>query len=201
MKLTDKRVAILATDGFEQSELFDPKEALEKAGAIVDIISLKSGKIKAWDTDDWGGTIEVDLTASKANSDDYDALVLPGGVMNPDKLRSDKNAVEFVKSFVNDNKIIAAICHGPWTLIEAGAVSGKEMTSWPSLKTDLENAGADWIDEKVVVDYNLITGRKPADLNAFNKKLIEMIAASGDSPQVKRKIPKRSLGHSVGLGR
>ncbi len=174
-KLTGKRIAILATDGFEQAELLEPRQALLEAGAETFVVSIKSGKIKGWNKTDWGQSVEVDLTLDKAKSENFDALVLPGGVMNPDKLRQDKSAVEFVRSFVESGKPIGAICHGPWTLIEAAGVSGKTMTSWPSLKTDLINAGAEWVDREVVVDNGLVTSRKPEDIPAFNKKLIEEI--------------------------
>lgn len=175
-RLEGKRIAILAADGFEQSELFQPLRALKGAGAEVDIISLKKGKIQAWDKKSWGKTIDVTDTADSADPTDYDALMLPGGVMNPDKLRADKKAVDFVRSFVSENKPIAAICHAPWTLIEADAVKDKKMTSWPSLRKDLENAGATWIDEEVIVDQGLVTSRKPEDLSAFMKKMIEEFA-------------------------
>jgi protease I len=174
--LSGHKVAILATDGFEKSELFEPKKALEGAGAVVDIVSFKIGKIKSWDKKDWGPSIEVDLDLDDANPEDFDALVLPGGVMNPDSLRKDQKAVEFVRSFVQAGKPIGAICHGPWTLIEADGVRGRIVTSWPSLQTDLRNAGADWVDEEVVTDNGLVTSRKPDDLPAFNRKLIEEIA-------------------------
>jgi protease I len=174
--LKNKKVAILATDGFEQSELFEPKKALEDAGADVTIVSLKAGKIKAWDKNDWGKKIEVDQIVSSANAESFDALVLPGGVMNPDKLRTHEEAVDFVRAFAQGGKPIAAICHGPWTLVEADVVRGKRMTSWPSLRTDLTNAGANWVDEEVVVDEGLVTSRKPDDIPAFNAKMIEEIA-------------------------
>ena len=174
--LDGKRVAILATDGFEQSELFQPLRALKGAGAEVDIISLKKGKIQAWDKKDWGKTIEVTDTTENADPTDYDALMLPGGVMNPDRLRADKKAVDFVRSFVSEHKPIAAICHAPWTLIEADAVKDKKLTSWPSLRKDLENAGATWVDEEVIVDHGLVTSRKPEDLSVFMKKMIEEFA-------------------------
>ena len=172
-KLKGRKVAILATNGFEQSELFDPKKALEDAGADVKIISPKDGEIKAWKGKDWGQSIKVDLSLEDANPEDFSALVLPGGVMNPDTLRMNEKAVKFVKHFTESGKPIAAICHGPWTLIETGFVKGKKMTSYGSIKTDLKNAGANWVDEEVVVDNGLITSRKPDDLPAFNKKMIE----------------------------
>ncbi len=175
-KLNGKKVAILAANGFEQSELFEPKKALEDAGAEVSIVSLESGEIKGWDKKDWGKSIAVDLTVDEANANDFDALQLPGGVMNPDKLRMNEKAVSFVKSFFESGKPIAAICHAPWTLIEADVVKGKTMTSWASLQTDLENAGAKWVDKEVVVDNGLITSRNPDDIPAFNQKMIEEIA-------------------------
>jgi protease I len=175
-RLTGKKIAILATDGFEESELFDPKAALEEAGAKVEIISLERGKIKSWANGDWGDSVRVDSAVADADADDFDGVLLPGGVMNPDKLRMDKKAVEFVRAFVDAGKPIAAICHGPWTLIETGIVKGRTMTSWPSLKTDLENAGALWVDKEVVTDKGLVTSRKPQDLPAFNKKMIEEFA-------------------------
>lgn len=175
-KLKGKKVAILATDGFEQSELFKPKEALEEAGAEVLIVSLKSGEIKGWNKDDWGKSIAVDLIIDKANADDFDALQLPGGVMNPDKLRVDEKAIAFVKAFFDAGKPVAAICHASWTLINAGVVEGKEMTSYHTIRKDLENAGAKWTDKEVVVDNGLVTSRKPDDIPAFNKKMIEEFA-------------------------
>jgi protease I len=171
-----KRVAILATVGFEQSELLEPQKALDNAGAKTEVISPEAGKIKAWNMKDWGVEVSVDSTIKNVNPADYDALMLPGGVMNPDKLRANPDAVKFVKHFVDQGKPIAAICHGPWTLIEAGGVRGKKMTSWPSLKTDLTNAGANWVDEQVVTDHGLVTSRKPADIPAFVDKMIEEIA-------------------------
>ncbi len=171
-----KRVAILATIGVEEVELVEPKKALEKAGATTEVISPESGKIRAWDMKDWGTEIPVDKTLSEANPDHYDALMLPGGVMNPDKLRANNDAVKFVRHFVETDKPIAAICHGPWTLIEAGGVRGKRMTSWPSLRTDLANAGAEWVDEEVVTDHGLVTSRKPEDIPAFIDKMIEEFA-------------------------
>ncbi len=174
--LKGKKVAILATDGFEQVELTEPKKALEEAGAITQVISPKSGSIKGWKLTDWGETVKVDTPLDRAKVADYDALVLPGGVINPDHLRMEPKAVAFVKEFAQSGKPIAAICHGPWTLVEAGVVKGRTMTSWPSLKTDLKNAGANWVDEQVVLDGNFITSRKPDDLSAFSKKIIEEIA-------------------------
>lgn len=175
-KLEGKRIAILAEDGFEQSELEKPKQALEEEGASTHVISSKSGKIKAWDEKDWGDKVAVDKTLDEVTAADYDALLLPGGVMNPDKLRSNPSAVAFVKDFLTENKPVAAICHGPWTLIETGLLAGKTMTSYESIQTDLKNAGVNWVDQEVVVDSNLITSRKPDDIPAFNKQIIESFA-------------------------
>ncbi|PAW91984.1 protease [Mucilaginibacter sp. MD40] len=174
--LSNKKVAILTEEGFEQVELTSPKEALEAAGATVHIISPKSGKIKAWDKTDWGIEIDVDKELSSASPDDYDALMLPGGVLNPDKLRQNKDAVAFASAFLDEGKPLAAICHGPQLLIETGMLQGRRITSYPSLQTDLKNAGADWVDEEVVTDNGLVTSRTPDDLPAFNKKMIEEIA-------------------------
>jgi protease I len=163
------------TDGFEESEFTMPYKALKDAGAEVEIISLKSGKIKSWKDKNWGKETEVDKTIDEVSEADYDALVLPGGVMNPDKLRMEKKVVTFVTGFFESHKPIAAICHGPWTLIETGKLSGRKLTSYPSIKTDLTNAGANWVDEEVVVDNGLVTSRKPADLPAFCEKMVEEI--------------------------
>jgi protease I len=172
-QLRNKRIAALVDNGFEQSELLEPKGALEAAGAKVDIVSPQNFRVKAWQDDDWGQGVSVEQHLDNADPDEYDALLLPGGVMNPDKLRINPAAVRFVKAFVEAGKPIAAICHGPWTLIEAGAVKGRRMTSWPSLATDLRNAGAQWVDSECVVDNGLVTSRKPDDIPAFNKKMIE----------------------------
>ncbi|MFG0329138.1 MAG: type 1 glutamine amidotransferase domain-containing protein [Phycisphaerales bacterium] len=169
------RVAILATDGFEQSELFEPKKALDNAGAKTEVIAPKSGSIKGWNSDDWGESIKVDKTLDDANPDDYDGLVLPGGVMNPDTLRMNEKAIKFIRAFFKDGKPVSAICHGPQLLIEAEVVEGRKMTSYPSVKTDLMNAGANWVDEEVVVDEGLTTSRSPDDLPAFCRKTIEEI--------------------------
>jgi protease I len=175
-QLRGKRVAALVDNGFEQSELLDPKKALEDAGARVDIVSPQNTTVKGWQHGNWGQTVQVDRELDEARADEYDALLLPGGVMNPDKLRMNPKAVAFVRTFVNAGKPIASICHGPWTLIEAGAVNGRKMTSWPSLQTDLKNAGARWVDEECVVDNGIVTSRKPDDIPAFNKKMIEEFA-------------------------
>ena len=174
--LKGKKIAILATDGFEQSELLEPKKALEGAGATTVVIAPKDGEIKGWNHTDWGESVKVDKVLADANPHDYDALVLPGGVMNPDRLRMDPAAVNFVRQFVSTGKTVAAICHGPWTLLEAGALAGKKVTSWPSLKTDLKNAGANWVDQEVVQDGQLITSRKPDDLPAFNEAIIAAVS-------------------------
>ena len=175
-KLQNKRVAALVDNGFEQSELLEPKKALENAGAKVDVVSPQSLKVKGWKHTNWGEEVDVDVHLDKANPNEYDAILLPGGVMNPDKLRANEQAVRFVQSFVDAKKPIAAICHGPWTLIETGAVRGRTMTSWPSLKTDLKNAHAIWVDQECVVDNGLVTSRKPDDIPAFNRKMIEEFA-------------------------
>lgn len=172
-----KRIAILATNGFEELELTKPKKALEENGASVTVIAPEKGNIKAWNHGEWTIEIEADLKIDDARAGDYDALVLPGGVINPDKLRRVPSAIEFVRSFFDDNKLIAAICHGPQLLIEAGVLKGRTMTSFHSIKTDLENAGAEWIDSEVVEDGNLITSRNPGDLEIFNKKIITRLAA------------------------
>jgi len=174
--LKGKKIAILATDGFEQSELMQPRQALEEAGAHTEVVSPNSGRIKGWDHTDWGESVKVDKTLDNAKAEEYDGLVLPGGVINPDHLRMEPKAVKFVQQFVSSGKTVGAICHGPWTLLEAGALSGKTVTSWPSLKTDLKNAGANWVDQEVVTDGQFITSRKPDDIPAFSSAVIESIA-------------------------
>ena len=181
-ELRNKKVAVLVENGFEQSELFEPKKALLDAGATVEIVSPQDGKVKGWNVTNWGDEIPVDRPLSEAKADDYDALLLPGGVMNPDKLRNSETAIEFVREFVETGKPIAAICHGPWMLIEAGATAGRRMTSWPSLETDLRNAGAEWVDEECVVDNGVVTSRKPDDIPAFNRKMIEEFAEGRHEP-------------------
>jgi protease I len=170
-----KRVMILATDGFEQSELEGPKANLEKAGFNTVVVSPKDDEIKGWDKTDWGRPVPVDLTLSEAEAVDFDALLLPGGQINPDKLRMEEKAVKIVRDFVQSGKPVAAICHGPWLLVEADAVRGKTVTSWPSIRTDLKNAGANVVDQEVAVDGNLITSRKPDDIPAFSAALIEAL--------------------------
>jgi protease I len=175
-ELNNKRVAILATDGFEQVELLEPRKALEQAGAKTEVVSPKQGEIKGWNHTEWGDKVSVDRSLDDADPNEYDALMLPGGVMNPDHLRMEPKAVQFVKSFIETGKPIAAICHGPWMLVEAGAVRGRKMTSWPSLQTDIRNAGGNWVNEEVVTDNGLVTSRKPDDIPAFNRKMLEEFA-------------------------
>ena len=175
-ELQNKTVAILATDGFEYVELTKPKQALEAAGAKTQVISPKPGKIRGWDVDKWGDDVSVDVSLDSAKPDDYDALLLPGGVLNPDKLRTEPKAVQFVKSFFEAGKPVGAICHGPWMLVEADVVRGRTVTSWPSLKTDIQNAGGKWVDQEVVTEQGLVTSRKPDDIPAFNRKIIEEFA-------------------------
>lgn len=184
-KLQGKKVAILATDGFEQSELTEPKSALEREGARVEVVSPHDGKIQGMRHHDKGEMVAVDRTLDSASPEDYDALMLPGGVANPDALRIEPKAVDFTRSFFLTQKPVAAICHGPWTLVEAGVVQGKRMTSWPSLKTDIRNAGGHWEDAPVVVDHGLVTSRKPDDLAQFCAKMIEEIA-EGQHPRGQR---------------
>jgi protease I len=177
-----KRVAFLATDGVEEVEYTEPRKAVEEAGGRAELISIKAGDIQAVNHMDKAGTYKVDKQVKDADPDQYDALVLPGGVANPDFLRMDADAVSFVRAFMRAGKPVAAICHGPWTLVEAGVVDGRTMTSWPSLRTDLANAGATWVDEQVYVDNGLVTSRKPDDLPAFCDKMLEQIAAPEKQP-------------------
>jgi protease I len=174
--LIGKKVAILATDGFEQVELMEPRKALDEAGATTEVISPKHSEIKGWKFKEWGDTVSVDKTLEHADPQDYEALLLPGGVINPDHLRMIPEAVEFVRKFAATGRTIAAICHGPWTLVEAGLVKGKKMTSWPSIKTDLKNAGAQWVDVEVCTDGQFITSRKPDDIPAFSVAVIDAIS-------------------------
>ncbi len=182
--LQGKKVAILVADGFEQVELEGPRQALDEAGAETHIVSPAEERVKGWQSTEWGDEFDVDVQLGKADPDDYDALVLPGGVMNPDKLRMDTDALQFVRAFFEAGKPVAAICHGPWTLIDAGVVKGRKMTSYPSIQADLRNAGADWVDEEVVVDNGLVTSRKPDDIPAFNRKMIEEIKEGVHAHQV-----------------
>jgi len=175
-ELQGKKVAILVTDGFEQDELTRPREALDTAGAETQIVSPVDDTVKGWNVTEWGVELPVDVPLGNADPNDFDALLLPGGVMNPDKLRANHSAVDFVRAFVDSGKPIAAICHGPWTLIEAGAAGGRTMTSWPSLQTDIRNAGGHWVDQEVVVDQGIVTSRKPDDIPTFNAKMIEEFA-------------------------
>jgi protease I len=171
-----KKVAILTENGFEEVELTSPMNALEQAGATVEIVSPQTGKVKAWNHDHWSIELDVDKNLSDANPEDYDMLVLPGGVLNPDKLRLNKDAVAFAQHFLEQGKPLAAICHGPQTLIETGMLNGRMMTSYPSVKTDLMNAGVNWQDKEVIVDNGLVTSRSPEDLEAFNRKMIEELS-------------------------
>ncbi len=176
--LNGTRVAILIADGFEQVEMTEPRKALDQSGAQTQIVSLKTGKVHAWNHTDWGDEFPIDLSIDQARPDDFDALLLPGGVMNPDKLRMQPKAVAFAKAFFDAGKPVAVICHGPWTLVEAGVVRGRRITSWPSLQTDLRNAGANWVDQEVVVDGNLVSSRKPDDIPAFNRETLNLFASA-----------------------
>lgn len=171
-------VAILLTDGFEEVEMTEPRKALDEAGAKTSLISPKPDEVRAWDFTDWSKSYPVDAPLDSASPQDYDALLLPGGVINPDTLRADAKAVAFAKAFFDAKKPVASICHGPWTIIETGAARGRRVTSWPSLKTDLENAGANWVDQEVVVDQGLVTSRSPDDMAAFNRETIKLFAAA-----------------------
>jgi protease I len=186
------RVAILATDGFEQVELTEPRKALDQAGATTEVVSPKQGKVRGWKFKEWADEVPVDQALDDADPEDYDALVLPGGVISPDALRMQPKAVAFVKAFFDSGKPVAAICHGPWTVLEAGAARGRRMTSWPSLKTDLKNAGANWVDEEVVRDANLVTSRKPDDIPAFSHEIIRMFgeSRSGASRASSAQVPQ-----------
>jgi protease I len=182
-KLEGKRVAILAADMFERVELEQPRDALREAGAELEVVSLKPGEIRGFDHFDPADTVKVDRTVEEASADDYDALMIPGGVGNPDQLRGDENAVQFVRDFFEQGKPVAAICHAPWVLVEAGVVRGRTLTSWPTLQTDIRNAGGNWVDEQVVVDSGLVTSRKPDDIPAFNGKMIEEFAEGRHAEQ------------------
>ncbi len=175
--LEGKKVAILVTDGFEQSELTEPRKALDAAGAQTQVVSPKTGgKVRGWKAKDWGDEVKVDVALDQAKAEDFDALLLPGGVMNPDALRMNEKAVAFAAAFFDAGKPVASICHGPWMMIEAGAAEGRRIAAWPSLKTDLRNAGAEWVDEEVCVDGNLVTSRKPEDIPAFNREMCALFA-------------------------
>ena len=192
-EIKEKKVALLVADGFEQSELEGPLAALRAAGAQALIVSPSEGRVRGWKHREWGEAFPVDVPLSQARAADFDALVLPGGVMNPDTLRMNEQAVAFVRGFLESEKPIAAICHGPWTLINAEGVEGRRMTSYPSIRKDLENAGALWVDREVVVDNGIVTSRSPADLPAFNTKMIEEIA-EGPHPGTDR---RRFVGHEA----
>ena len=194
--LDGKKVAILVADGFEQIELTSPQEALEDAGAETEIVSPAEDKVKGWDETDWGKKFKVDVPLKRAKASDYDALLLPGGVMNPDKLRLQPKAIEFIRAFFDAGKPVAAICHGPWTLIDAGVAEGRRLTSYPSIQIDLKNAGADWVDETVVVDNGLVTSRKQAYLPAFNRKMIEEFAEGYHGPRGRSVFGKRTMAAS-----
>jgi protease I len=181
--LNGVKIAILVTDGFEQVELVEPRKALDQAGAETSVVSPKQDEVRGWDFTDWGDTLPVDEPLDQADPDDFDALLLPGGVINPDKLRIEPQAVEFVKAFFDSGKPVAAICHGPWTIIEADAARGRKIASWPSLKTDLRNAGAEWVDKEVVVDGNLVSSRKPDDIPAFNRAMIDLFSRGQEKAQ------------------
>ena len=172
--LDDLKIAILVEDGFEEVELVKPREALDEAGAETLIVSPRSERVRAWDFTDWSDDYPVDMALDRARPEDFDALLLPGGVINPDKLRIQPEAVAFVRAFFDAGKPVASICHGPWTVIEAGAARGRRVTSWPSLRTDLKNAGAEWVDEEAVVDQGLVTSRNPDDIPAFNRAMIDL---------------------------
>jgi protease I len=174
LNLKGKKVAILVADGFEQVELTEPRKALDAAGAETKVVSPKQDKVRGWNHTDWGEEVKVDVPLDQASADNFDALVLPGGVMNPDKLRMDEKAVTFVAEFFDAGKPVASICHGPWMVIETGAATGRRVAAWPSLKTDLGNAGAEWVDEEVCVDGNLVTSRKPGDIPAFNREMLKL---------------------------
>jgi protease I len=185
-KLTGKRVAILAADMFERVELEEPRKALDDAGATTEIVSIHDGKIQGFDHFDPAKEIKVDRTVEEVSARDYDALLVPGGVGNPDQLRGDENAVRFVREFADSGKPMAVICHGPWVLVEAGVTRGLTLTSWPTLQTDIRNAGGNWVDKEVVVDQGIVTSRKPDDIPAFNRKMLEEFA---EGTHTDRKIP------------
>jgi protease I len=179
--LNGMRVAILITNGFEEVEMTEPRKALDSAGAKTEVVSPAGERVRSWKFKEWGEYFPVDIALTKARPNDFDALLLPGGVMNPDALRLDPEAVQFVKAFFNADKPVAVICHGPWTVIEAGTARGRRIASWPSLKTDLKNAGAEWVDQEVVVDRRLVSSRKPDDIPAFNREMLRLFGRARSS--------------------
>ncbi len=190
--LKGKKVAILIENGFEQVEMVDPRKALDQAGAETKIVSPAGDEVRGWNHKEWGDTFPVDVKLDDAKGEDFDALLLPGGVMNPDRLRMNPKAVDFVKSFFETHKPVAVICHGPWTIIEAGEAKGRRIASWPSLKTDLRNAGAEWMDREVVVDGNLVSSRKPDDIPAFNREMIQLFSMSrAEEREIEREVTER----------
>jgi protease I len=193
--LSGKKVAILVADGFEQVEMTEPRIALEDAGADTVLISPKEGMVKGWNHVEWGDQFDVDLPLQQANADDFDALMLPGGVLNPDKLRMQPKAVEFVRAFFEAGKPVAAICHGPWMLVEADVARGRTLTSYHSIKTDLKNAGANWVDREAVTDQGLVTSRKPDDIPAFNRAMIEEFAEGRHEMQRRATQEHRPSAH------
>jgi protease I len=198
--LCGKCVAILVADGFEEVELTEPKQALDQAGAMTVIVSTaEGGKVKGWQHDHWGDEFAIDQMITNANPDDYDALLLPGGVMNPDKLRMNAEAVAFVRGFFEAGKPVAAICHGPWILAEADVLHGRTVTSYPSIQTDLKNAGANWVDKEVVTDQGLVTSRKPDDIPAFNRKMLEEFAEGRHTPLRQTQSQQQDARELVGV--
>ena len=192
--LKGMKVAILVEEGFEQVELTRPQKALDLAGADTTIVSPRVDRVRAWNFTNWGDDFPVDVPLSRAKPADFDALLLPGGVMNPDTLRMQPKSVEFVKAFFDAGKPVASICHGPWTVIEAGAARGRRIAAWPSLKTDLRNAGAEWVDEEVVVDGNLVTSRKPDDIPAFNREMIGLFEKAAGKGDTRHEAPRGGSG-------
>lgn len=192
--LNGMKVAILVTDGFEQDELLKPRQALDEAGANTKVVSPKDETVRGWKYTDWGNDVKVDERLNEVKPDQFDALLLPGGVMNPDRLRMDPKVIEFVKSFFASGKPVAAICHAPWTIIEAGAARGRKIASWPSVKTDLRNAGAEWVDGEAVIDGNLVSARKPDDIPAFNRAMIEVFGRAHDKSN--KKTAEKAVGEN-----
>jgi len=197
-QLNGKKIAILVADGFEQVELTEPKKALEQAGATTQIVSPMAGQVKGWKEKEWGDTLPVDVALEQANAGNYDGLLLPGGVMNPDKLRMNPKAVQFVRAFFDSGKPVAAICHGPWMVVEADEAHGRTLTSWPSLQTDIRNAGGEWVDQQVVSENGLVTSRKPDDIPAFNQKMLEAFAEGKNIRQNASASSKQASGRHLG---